>query len=143
MRFLFLLGIILHPCGAFAQEFRLSWEAGQVPELYSPLRFRVEIREQGKWVSLEPEEYQMVPAWGNTDKGVFYFKEEQRAIHQGKLDYRLVFRGRNLHGTDSIPCLKAIRIRPYTDSIKPVMAFYIPVEGLFSSGKTYPLDTNT
>ena len=42
----------------------------------------------------------------------------------------------------TLPLLTDIRFNLFTDSIKPVLNYYVNVEGTFSSGKVYPLDTS-
>jgi len=41
-----------------------------------------------------------------------------------------------------LPYPESIRFNLYTDSIKKKVPFYLNVEGTFSNGKIYPLDTN-
>lgn len=40
-----------------------------------------------------------------------------------------------------LPYLTAIRFRHYTDSLKRGIHFYLNVEGIYNTGKIYPLDT--
>lgn len=40
------------------------------------------------------------------------------------------------------PALKDIRFNLYADSIKPVLNYYVNVEGVFSNGRILPLDKN-
>jgi len=42
----------------------------------------------------------------------------------------------------AIPYLDSIRFNHYTDSLKLGIRYYLNVEGIFSSGKIFPLDTN-
>lgn len=44
--------------------------------------------------------------------------------------------------TLTIPYLESIRFNHYADSLKRGIRFYLNVEGTFSSGKIYPLDTS-
>ncbi len=120
--------------------YRLVWAPGQIPELFSPLRFSIEKQQNGQWKSLS--EIQAETNWGRVESGAFHFLPEMRAKYQGKIEFRIRDQGQTVILRDSIPYLQAIRIHPYTDSIKPVMGFYLPVEGQFSSQKVYPLDTS-
>jgi len=43
----------------------------------------------------------------------------------------------------TLPQVKSIRFNHYADSLKRDIHFYLNVEGVFSSGKIYPLDTST
>jgi hypothetical protein len=43
----------------------------------------------------------------------------------------------------TLPRLDSIRFHHYADSLKRGFRFYLNVEGIYSSGKIYPLDTNT
>lgn len=43
----------------------------------------------------------------------------------------------------TLPHLESIRFNHYADSLKRGFRFYLNVEGIFSSGKIYPLDTTT
>lgn len=135
-------GLSLFSFPAKGQEFWIQWAPHQVPELFSPLRFDLLITEKGKSRSLDPEDYELIPSWGWVRDGYFYFEEKDRALHRGQLTYLLRYRGAAHEGRDSLPYLLDIRLHPYTDSIKPVMDFYLPVEGRYSSGKIYPLDSS-
>lgn len=43
----------------------------------------------------------------------------------------------------TLPHVESIRFNHYADSLKRDIHFYLNVEGVFSSGKIYPLDTST
>ncbi|QEH43434.1 hypothetical protein [Chitinophaga sp. XS-30] len=50
--------------------------------------------------------------------------------------------GNKQHEVDlQLPFLTAIRFRHYTDSLKRGIHFYLNVEGIYNTGKIYPLDT--
>ena len=49
--------------------------------------------------------------------------------------------GRDLPVKLALPVLEEVVINAYTDSIKPILNYYLNVEGKWSNGKVYPLDT--
>jgi hypothetical protein len=80
---------------------------------------------------------------GKIQNGVLYFNRRQLA----KDNYRITFtvsNGNNgsLQTTITLPHVIRIRFNHYADSIKRDIRFYLNVEGKFSSGKVFPLDTS-
>lgn len=80
----------------------------------------------------------------------------QGTFHQGRLTFDRKKVWRNAHQVAfhvktngetyvcnlGLPFVERIRFNLYTDSLKRAEAFYLNVEGKFSNGRTYPLDTN-
>ena len=80
---------------------------------------------------------------GKIQNGVLYFNRRQLA----KDNYRITFTVSNgnsgsLQTTITLPHVIGIRFNHYADSIKRDIRFYLNVEGKFSSGKVFPLDTS-
>lgn len=90
-----------------------------------------------RWSSLEISSQQ-----GTIQHGQFTFdrrkvwKNDHQAAFEIKIDGKAVFC--NL----SLPYVEHIRFNLYTDSLKRGEPFYLNVEGQFSSGRIYPLDTS-
>lgn len=79
---------------------------------------------------------------GSIRNGILYFNRPQLV----KDHYRITLtvstgNNRPLQSTITLPYLTGIRFNHYADSIKRDIRFYLNVEGKFSSGKVFPLDT--
>lgn len=89
-----------------------------------------------KWKSLEISSPQ-----GTIHNGQFTF--DRRKVwnnhHQATFDIKM--NGSNISCNLSLPYIEKIRFNVYTDSLKRGEPFYLNVEGKFSSGRIYPLDT--
>ena len=80
---------------------------------------------------------------GKVQNGILYFNRQQLA----KDDYRIALTvsdgsGAKFPATITLPHVIGIRFNHYADSIKRDIRFYLNVEGKFSSGKVFPLDTS-
>ena len=80
---------------------------------------------------------------GKVQNGILYFNRQQLA----KDNYRITLTvsdgsGAKFPATITLPHVIGIRFNHYADSIKRDIRFYLNVEGKFSSGKVFPLDTS-
>jgi hypothetical protein len=75
----------------------------------------------------------------------FFAFDRARLVQQNyqvQLAVNLPDAAQPINVTITLPHLESIRFNPYTDSLRPGAHFYLNVEGTFSSGKVYPLDTS-
>lgn len=88
------------------------------------------------WNSLEISSPQ-----GIAHHGQFTFNREKTWQNGHEADFEIKIHGKVIHCKLSLPYVKKISFNLYTDSLKRGEPFYLNVEGKFSSGRTYPLDT--
>lgn len=94
------------------------------------------LKGQISWNSLEISSPQ-----GIAHNGQFTFNREKIWQNGHEADFEIRMRGKVIHCKLPLPYVKKIRFNLYTDSLKRGEPFYLNVEGKFSSGRTYPLDT--
>ena len=78
---------------------------------------------------------------GELDQGRLHFLPEKVWHNNHRLDLTVTFADTTFHCQLLLPYLQALHFNLYTDSLKRNVPFYLNVEGRFSSGKIYPLDT--
>lgn len=78
---------------------------------------------------------------GTMKEGQFTFDREKVWDNGHKATFDIKTGGRMFSCNLSLPYLEHIRFNLYTDSLKRGESFYLNVEGRFSSGRVYPLDT--
>ncbi|SEW55413.1 hypothetical protein [Chitinophaga arvensicola] len=81
---------------------------------------------------------------GSVQNGILTFNRQQLV----KDDYRIILNvttpdNTTLPATLQLPNIVGIRFNHYADSVKRDIRFYLNIEGKFSSGKVFPLDTTT
>ncbi|MEZ5016896.1 MAG: hypothetical protein R2800_07575 [Flavipsychrobacter sp.] len=137
MRFILLVLLAL-PSIVVAQPYELSYDKDDMPELYNNIS--VYVSDQSDATS--------------TTKGVLYyqgrivkrnnlhFEKKDLYAAEGKLPFTLKTGGKEIPLTLELPILDDIRFNLYTDSIKPVLNYYLNIEGIFTNGRIFPLDTS-
>jgi hypothetical protein len=80
---------------------------------------------------------------GTVQNGYLQIDRQRLAKQQYKVELTVTLpeTTQPLNTTLTIPHLENIRFNHYADSLKRGIRFYLNVEGSFSSGKVYPLDT--
>lgn len=139
MRLLTLCCLSLFSSLCNGQRFRLNYDSSSIPELYQQTHIFLEILVNEQW-RLATDRYRikcLTPGALLNQGTLTYNNEIANSNHS--LHFEIEIDNRVLPLELKLPTLKAIRIRPYTDSIKPVLDFYVPVEGVFSSGRIFPL----
>lgn len=140
MKWLFLLSAWFFSILCHAQGYRLSYDEYSIPELYNSVQVVVEETGAdnrcqpvtGKY-TLQSTEAKFI---GNR------IEVDRKTLHQNKgiINCTLTYKGKTHLLPLKLPVLTGIRFNPYADSIKPVLNYYLNVEGVFSSGKVYPLN---
>ncbi|MEI3802064.1 MULTISPECIES: hypothetical protein [unclassified Chitinophaga] len=80
---------------------------------------------------------------GQVQNGVLRFNREQLVKDNYRITLTVTTPDNATHQTSlQLPAITGIRFNHYADSIKRDIRFYLNIEGKFSSGKVFPLDTN-
>lgn len=80
-------------------------------------------------------------AEGVVNGGVLTFDRQKVWNNGHSVSFTVGLRGTTLRCSLPLPYVRRMRFNLYTDSIKRNIPFYLNVEGRFSSGRVYPLDT--
>jgi hypothetical protein len=81
---------------------------------------------------------------GSFQNGTLLINRKQLAEQQYKVQLSVTLPGvtQPFQVPLTLPYVKSIRFNHYADSLKRDIHFYLNIEGVFSSGKIYPLDTS-
>lgn len=125
-----------------SQEYRLVYDAQSLPELYTTIQVYPEVKQGGEFRRLSKNKYKL--SAGGTLFGGNELRYNRRQLYDnnGIVDLKLHTAGKEIPLSLQLPVLEDIRINLYTDSIKPILNYYINVEGKFSSGRILPLDSS-
>lgn len=123
-----------------AQEYRLSYDQYSIPELYNSIQVIVEEAGTNNQFNTVSGKYKLQAEDVKFIGRRIEFDRKQIHLNNGIINCTLTYKGKTYLVPLSLPVLKEIRIKPYADSIKPVMNYYLNVEGIFNNGKIYPLD---
>lgn len=125
----------------FAQEYRLIYDEQSLPELYNNIYLFAEVKQDGDYRQLNVNKYRLQTNEGEVDGNSFTYNRQQLYDNKGIVHVDLVTGNRTIPLTVSLPILQEVNINLYTDSIKPILNYYLNVEGKFSSGRVFPLDS--
>ncbi len=78
---------------------------------------------------------------GTVKAGMLYFDPRKVWENGHMVDLKISYSDTLLFCELALPYLESIHFNLYTDSLKRDVEFYLNMEGHFSSGKIYPLDT--
>lgn len=129
---------------------KTGYDPGSIPEIMNtiPVGFTFkfsgnqELSTRGflngriRWSSLEISSQQ-----GTIYNGQFTFDRGKVWDNNHQAAFKIKIDGRTVSCNLSLPYAEHIRFNLYTDSLKRGEPFYLNVEGEFSSGRIYPLDT--
>jgi hypothetical protein len=125
-----------------AQEYRVIPSPTSLPEIYNTINLIVEKKDAtGKYTTITGK-YTLRTTEANLYKDELTFDRQLVYRNDGKLQFTLKHAGKEHELALQLPVLQSIRFNLYADSIKPVMNYYVNVEGTFTNGKVYPLDTS-
>jgi hypothetical protein len=126
-----------------AQECRVRYDPNSLPELYTTVQFFAAQRVGDVYNKLPVRKYKLSTTDGKPDKNnIFIFDRERIYANKGVVNFTLLVDGKEIACPVTLPVLKDIRYNLYTDSIKPILNYYVNVEGEFTSGKIFPLTTD-
>lgn len=140
MRSLIYIGIMLCTCiGSQAQEYTLSYKG--LPEMYCEVELL--LLKNGATINYNTRKSNCKLTTGDAvlKNGKLSFNRSELYQTDGAIRFRLTCEDHTEELTLALPVLEAIRFNLYADSIKPVMNYYLNVEGVYSNGNIYPLDT--
>ena len=133
--------LLLLPFMASAQDYRLAYDPATVPELYNTTSLTLQQRSGSAWTTVA-RRVRFHSSEAEINGKTITYSPEQVQRTGGKINVTAQVDGRDIPLTIEVPVLQSIRYRLYTDSIKPILNYYVNVEGVFSSGKVYPLSSN-
>jgi len=123
------------------QEYRLSYDPSTVPELYGETNTVLEKRVGNEYLPYRGT-YRL---YSNDAKVIgrrITYDPSFLQNKKGRAAFEVSVNGEKLPLTLQLPYLTDLRFNLYADSIKPILNFYVNVEGIFSSGKVLPLTEN-
>jgi len=126
---------------AAAQQYRLVCSDAALPELYTKIEVYAEELQGSTYKKLPARSYTLTAAGAEVDGNIVHINRPLLYKQDGKLQFSLHRNGHTIPLMLALPVLADVRYNLYTDSIKPVLNYYVNVEGIFSNGKIYPLDT--
>lgn len=138
--FLFLF-VLLSFSYAFSQEFRLGYDGKTLPELYQRTNIFVEERKGNEFIIVNPKRYKIATQDAKLSGNTLTYDRQSVYAHDGRINFILLIDSKRLPLTLDMPVLQHISFNMYTDSIKPILNYYVNLEGKFSNGRTFPLDT--
>lgn len=140
-RMVFFVMMIFSWTGLFAQEYRLVYDEQSLPELYNDIYLFAEVKQNGDYRKLSVNKYRLQTNDGRMDGNSFTFNRQRLYDNNGTVHIDLLTGGKTVPLTIALPVLQEINVNLYTDSIKPILNYYLNVEGKFSSGRIFPLDS--
>lgn len=143
-----LTGSVPRPGGV--RSVSVSYDTTAVPELLNtvPVGFTF-VFDDGRTASTRGwlggnipwRDLQVTSPQGKVEGGLLTFDRQKVWNNGHTVSFRVRVADTTLACSLHLPYVRHIRFNLYTDSIKRNIPFYINVEGRFSSGRVYPLDT--
>ena len=133
--------VFLSPLFAGAQEYRLRYDPSTIPELYNTTNIVLERKSASGYTQVK-RGFRLSTDEAELKGSKLSYSPNELAAHGGILHFKAVIDGQEVPLSLELPMLKELRFNLYTDSIKPILNYYVNVEGVFSNGKVYPLTTD-
>lgn len=158
MRAFLIIAAILFFISARAQQHSItsitaSYDPASIAELYDRIPIGLEIKFDNGQVK-KTEGYsggtyrwrniKIASSAGAVQNGILLLDRQRLVKQQYKIELTITLpeTTQPITTTLALPHLESIRFNHYTDSLKRGIHFYLNVEGAFSSGKIFPLDTS-
>jgi hypothetical protein len=138
MKYLITIIILFTAFTLKAQQYRLNYDNSSIPELYNKVNVFLEEKSGNDYQPYRGK-YKISTDEGSLKGLELSFNPITVQKNQGKVNFRVNIKGEELPVTLTLPVLTDIRYNLYTDSIKPVLNYYVNVEGVFSNGRIFPL----
>ena len=138
MRLLMVWVAFLAGAAASGQTYRLAYDPATIPELYHTTHIYLEERAGGGFEEIRGR-YRISSEDADLDGMTITYSPAALRAAGGKLRFSAQIRGEQVPLTLTLPLLQELRFNLYTDSIKPILNFYVNIEGIFSSGRIFPL----
>jgi hypothetical protein len=143
MRCIVLCLFVLLTCFVgYSQSYRLVYDSLALPELYERVPLIVQQQSSGGYTNIPTRRFKLTTTDGHLDHNSFLYNRSHLYKNNGKAHFILHIDGNTIPLTVDLPVLRSIRYNLYTDSIKPVLNFYVNIEGVFTNGRLLPLDTS-
>ena len=133
---------LLRCLSSYSQQYRLTYGDNSLPELYDKVDVFVQQQKGNGYTTLSSGKYRLTTNEGEYRNGTFTINRDILQQNKGFVNFTLTIQGQTIPLQLQLPVLKSIRYNLYTDSIKPVLNYYVNVEGEFSSGRILPLDSS-
>ncbi len=127
---------------AIAQQYKVVYAADDMPELFNVVTLVVE-EQKGETYQPLKRGYKLSTDAAILEGNTLILDRAWLHEHGGKVPITLSYKGTDTELELALPILKDIRFNLYADSIKPVLNYYLNIEGEYTNGKIYPLDTNS
>lgn len=123
---------------AHAQQFKLEYSG--IPEMYNEVE--ITLIKDGEAVDFNKKKgkYHLIAKTATLKGSTLQFYRQKLYDDSGIIYFTLTKEAKEL--SLQLPILQAIHFNLYADSIKPLMNYYLNIEGTFSNNTTYPLDTS-
>lgn len=141
-RLMFFVLLVLCSLNLHAQVYRLSYDAGALPELYNQVYISAEIKQHGNFQKLAAGRYKLSTKDALLEGNLLRYDRQRLYENNGVIHFTLRTGNQDIPVTLQLPTLEDVSVNLYTDSIKPILNYYLNVEGRFSNGRVFPLDTN-
>jgi hypothetical protein len=125
-------------CAVSAQEYRLSYDASSIPELYGETTVTLESRVGNQYLPYKGN-YRLYSNEAHVSGRHITYDVASIQDKKGLLPFEVTVNGDRLPLVLQLPYMTDLRFNLYADSIKPVLNFYVNVEGIFFDGKIFPL----
>lgn len=141
-------GVLAHAQAQYTVQ--ASFDSTAVPELFTtiPIGFTFEFPDGSHAATrgflhgrMRWNELQVTTAQGEVRNGQLTYDPQKVWQNQHEVTFRIQTRDTVLTCSLPLPYVESLRFNLYTDSLKRDNPFYLNVEGRFSSGRVYPLDT--
>ncbi len=142
MKWLIILGVVLYCHTGICQQYKLSYDSRNIPELYDEVELAVQQSTGSGGYKVIRSGYTLQAETGTIEGKVLKFDRAVVQRNAGTLHFTLTYNKQVHNLTLTLPVLTKIHFNLYADSIKPVLNYYLNVEGVFSNGKIYPLDVS-
>ncbi|HEY8959266.1 hypothetical protein [Chitinophaga sp.] len=157
LKYLLLCTILFSTLPANAQQAKVAritafYDADAVTELYNtaPLGIRLTYTDSSTQQTtglldgnLRWNKLTVNSSNGQVQNGVLRFNREQLVKDNYRITLTVTTPDNSTHEAFlQLPVITGIRFNHYADSIKRDIRFYLNIEGKFSSGKVFPLDTS-
>jgi hypothetical protein len=130
--------LLIGYASADAQQYRMNYDESTIPELYYTTEVFLEEKHGSEYEPYRGKYRFSTPDVTMRGNKITYTPQELQRLG-GKVNFRVEVKGDALRLPLTLPALTDIRFNLYTDSIKPVLNYFVNVEGVYSSGRIFPL----
>lgn len=130
--------LILSADTGSAQEYRLSYDSSTIPELYYHTTLVLQEKTGDHYQTVKGK-YKLHTEMGEVSGQEYAIDPATAHRVKGLIPFEISIKGKRVATLLQVPVLSGLRFSLYTDSIKPILNYYVNVEGIFSTGRVFPL----